>query len=506
VLLCGALALIGITAALSNSARGMTVQTWKSDSALVFMHRAACMVAPENTVPALEEAVRQGADGVEIDIRRTRDGVLVLYHDDWVLRQRGPAGKIEDMTLAETQKLDVGERFGPKWRGTRLPLFEDTLRFAVANDLSLYLDVKTPGIYDEVMRAVKKHDCLRLVHATGGQVPSDHYRLPIPWISGWNYTESGEEDPERMREVIARAPSGVYGIMCDDARSIVRALGRSTLRRPFSPFVSTMRHRLRVLPRGTGGAWSLDDLRSGETKRRTDACVALSLKPEPAARDLLLSLAESDPDYTVRQEACWALGSLRDDRAAPALLRVAQTRFDPKTAGETGFRDTFLKIAAACALARLDSRAGREALGKLLTSRAEFDRAAAAVGLAAFGSEKDLDVLQTLVTAGPENDGLIASIVTGYAGRFGEKAVRLYLTALARADTAKGAVFGLASLGQKVLPTLQKAFDDPNTSPEVRKRIGHAIFWSRSDQGTSVSNYKRRDELKAQMEVTELDP
>ena len=89
---------------------------WKSDQALVFLHRSANMVAPENTAPAFEAAVRQGADGVETDIRRTRDGVMVIYHDDWVLRQRGPTGKIEEMTLAETQTLDVGERFGPRWR------------------------------------------------------------------------------------------------------------------------------------------------------------------------------------------------------------------------------------------------------------------------------------------------------------------------------------------------------------------------------------------------------
>src|SRR5262249_22092926 len=85
--------------------------SWKTDSTLVFLHRSAGMVAPENTIPAFEAAVKQGVDGVETDIRKTRDGVLVIYHDDWVLLQRGPSGKIEEMTLAETQKLDLGDRF-----------------------------------------------------------------------------------------------------------------------------------------------------------------------------------------------------------------------------------------------------------------------------------------------------------------------------------------------------------------------------------------------------------
>src|SRR5258708_4871674 len=148
---------------------------WKTDSALIFLHRSARMVAPENTIPAFEEAVRQGADGIETDIRKTRDGIFVIYHDDWVLLQRGPSGKIEEMTLAETQQLDVGKRFGPQWRGTRIPLFEDLLRFCKANDLRIYLDIKTPGIYDEVINIVNKMECLPLIHATGGQIPKNNY-------------------------------------------------------------------------------------------------------------------------------------------------------------------------------------------------------------------------------------------------------------------------------------------------------------------------------------------
>ena len=88
--------------------------SWKHYSALVVLHRSACMGAPENTGPAFEAAVKQGADGIETDIRRTRDGVFVIYHDDWVLRNRGPTGKIEEMTLATGQRkvLQKGGSYG----------------------------------------------------------------------------------------------------------------------------------------------------------------------------------------------------------------------------------------------------------------------------------------------------------------------------------------------------------------------------------------------------------
>ncbi len=453
---------------------------WKSDSALVFLHRSAGLVAPENTVPAFEAAVRQGADGIETDIRKTRDGEFVIYHDDWVLRQRGPTGKIEEMTLEETLRLDVGERFGPQWRGIRLPFFGDLLRFAKANDLLLYLDIKTPGIYEEVMQVVKLAGCLRLVYATGGQVPQGNYHLPIPWIAGWNYSDGGEEDPDRMREAIAKAPKGVYGIMCDDARSIVRALGRHPEKRSLVPFVSTMSSRLKShksRESDTCPSFTAHDLAAPDLRTRRGACLFFAQKPDSTVLSGLCTLAEHDPDFIVRQEACWALGSLRDARAADVLFHIAQTPYNQKTAASTGYRDFFLKTAAGCALARLNADAGRAALNKLIESSSEGDRSAAAIGLAVFGTEKDIPTLVSLVEPVDESDRLAADFVVGYAGRFGAKAIPIYVAGLSRGDIAKAAVFRLAAIGKKALPAIRKVQEDQSAPLKVRRRALLAERW-----------------------------
>jgi hypothetical protein len=475
-------AVLALILCVPTAAGGQTNRTsWKSDSALVFLHRSACMVAPENTVPAFEAAVRQGADGIEIDIRKTVDGVLVIYHDDWVLRQRGPTGKIEEMTLAETQRLDVGERFGPQWRGTRIPLFEDLLRFAKANGLRLYLDIKSKGIYDEVMQLVRNMDCLPLVHATGGQVPANSYHLSIPWISGWNYTEGGEEDPAKMRDVISRAPEGIYAIMCDDARSVVRVLGRKPEQRFFTPFVSSIRQKLKAVDGITKPSPlplnPIEALSSAHAAERRAACIALAAKPLWPALDRLMEIAENDPDYIVRQEACWALGSRRQDRTVPTLLRIALTRMDPASAAQHGYRDTFLKIAAACALARQNSDAGRAALRTLMHSGGEFDRGAASVGISAFGTEKDIPAMVELVSASKANDGFPAGFVAGYAGRFGVKSIPIYIAALERDDTAKVAVFGLAAVGRKAVPALTRLAGDSAASEIVRSHARLTLEW-----------------------------
>lgn len=74
---------------------------------LVYAHRGASAAYPEHTLPAYEEALRRGADGVECDIRLTADGVAVLWHDDTIDRCSNGTGRVSAMTLAQLQALDI---------------------------------------------------------------------------------------------------------------------------------------------------------------------------------------------------------------------------------------------------------------------------------------------------------------------------------------------------------------------------------------------------------------
>jgi glycerophosphoryl diester phosphodiesterase len=74
-------------------------------------HRGGSLLAPENTLAAFDQAVALGADALEIDVRRTRDGAVVVFHDDDTTRLTGEAGTIEARTLAEVRALDAGYAF-----------------------------------------------------------------------------------------------------------------------------------------------------------------------------------------------------------------------------------------------------------------------------------------------------------------------------------------------------------------------------------------------------------
>jgi len=79
----------------------------------VFAHRGASGVLPEHTLAAYEQALADGADGVECDVRLTRDGHLVCLHDRRLDRTSNGRGLVSEHTLAELERLDFGS-----WRGT----------------------------------------------------------------------------------------------------------------------------------------------------------------------------------------------------------------------------------------------------------------------------------------------------------------------------------------------------------------------------------------------------
>jgi glycerophosphoryl diester phosphodiesterase len=98
-------------------------------------HRGGSLLAPENTLAAFDVAARLGADAIETDVRRTRDGGVVVFHDDTTERLTGAPGTIEERTLSEVLALDAGWGFTPdgglthphRGKGVAIPTFRETL-------------------------------------------------------------------------------------------------------------------------------------------------------------------------------------------------------------------------------------------------------------------------------------------------------------------------------------------------------------------------------------------
>ena len=115
-------------------------------------HRGGVYYTPENTMPAFEYALKAGYDFIETDPQLTRDGVVVLMHDDTINRTcRNADGsqitepiKVSDVTYAELMQYDAGIALDEAFRGTRIPRLEELLTLVQGHDVTLSLDKKIP--------------------------------------------------------------------------------------------------------------------------------------------------------------------------------------------------------------------------------------------------------------------------------------------------------------------------------------------------------------------------
>jgi len=92
---------------------------------VIFAHRGASAHAPENTLAAFELALEQGADAIELDVKLSADGHVVVIHDATVDRTTGAHGKVKDMTLAELRALGAGSFFSSKFSTEKIPMLEE---------------------------------------------------------------------------------------------------------------------------------------------------------------------------------------------------------------------------------------------------------------------------------------------------------------------------------------------------------------------------------------------
>jgi glycerophosphoryl diester phosphodiesterase len=124
----------------------------------IWAHRGASKAAPENTVPAFESAIAAGADGIEFDVQLSRDGQVVVIHDETLPRTTDGTGAVGDHTLAELRALDASAgRDG--WAGVRIPTLAEVLALLAPTTLRADIELKNsevpyPGLEEKVLAEV----------------------------------------------------------------------------------------------------------------------------------------------------------------------------------------------------------------------------------------------------------------------------------------------------------------------------------------------------------------
>ncbi|MDQ5810876.1 MAG: glycerophosphodiester phosphodiesterase [Actinomycetota bacterium] len=162
ILVAAIVGLAGILAALAlrrGEARTIRVD-WPANLA----HRGASARAPENTLEAFRLAVEAGAGGLELDVRMTLDGEIVVIHDATVGRTTNGSGAVARMTLDEIQALDAGYSFSPdggsthpyRGRGLRVPRLAEV--YGEFPDAPVNIEIKEaqPGVEEAVLGVIRE--------------------------------------------------------------------------------------------------------------------------------------------------------------------------------------------------------------------------------------------------------------------------------------------------------------------------------------------------------------
>ncbi len=149
----------------------------------IVCHRGANQIAPENTLCAARLCFERRYDFVELDLRTSSDGRLVVLHDKTIDRTTNGSGSIADLTWGELCELDAGSWFDPKFRHQRIPLFSEMLSLAWTGGGGLYVEPKNAdpqSMLNEVADADMMQSCF-----------------------------FGSENPQMMRKVRALAPNAI---------------------------------------------------------------------------------------------------------------------------------------------------------------------------------------------------------------------------------------------------------------------------------------------------------
>lgn len=381
----------------------------------VLVHRGASRFALEESIEACVEALELGADGCEIDLRRARDGNIVLVHDPSVERVFVGVGNVSEFSLAELRQLAPRSACGHHARGS-IATFGELLDTARQTAMLLHLDLKEPGLEADVARMLTEANMWDHVVSINDDNASSLKIAaafqPLRYKASGLYLENLDLDPGKTAMAL-RLPGDM--ILVDDPRCAAHALGRPKwkairFQRQFKVLVrpslgrgqlsgppmlaawtrewdrtrtlpeSQLLKALKSLaePRGGGNPREASTLSSSEEAearivRRAATVLALAQRGRNSARvvDAILEVALHPlhhTDFGIDQAdgllASEALGDLAATRAASRLTKALNdSKADAanrKADDVEAWRKWRLEAAWIGALGRLDTSAGRK--------------------------------------------------------------------------------------------------------------------------------------------------
>ena len=129
----------------------------------IFAHRGSASTHPENTMIAFLEAERVGADGIELDVQLSKDGEVVVIHDEKLNRTTNGTGYVKDFSLKQLKSLDASYTFFHQKGNATIPTLEEVLKMLSGNAMLLNIELKNgileyPGLEEKVIQLIEYYN------------------------------------------------------------------------------------------------------------------------------------------------------------------------------------------------------------------------------------------------------------------------------------------------------------------------------------------------------------
>ena len=154
----------------------------------IFAHRGASGAAPENTLEAFDLAVRMGAHGVELDVHLTRDGELVVTHDETVERVSDGQGRVKDLTLKELKAFHFNKT-RPGYPDARIPTLLEVFRLLRPTGLAINIELKNscvdyPGLERRTLElAAREYSMDRILFSSFNHYSMQRVKAMAPEVA-----------------------------------------------------------------------------------------------------------------------------------------------------------------------------------------------------------------------------------------------------------------------------------------------------------------------------------
>lgn len=487
-----------------------------SQNIMVIARHGSLEHTPENTFASFRKAINLGVGGLEVDVRKTKDGTLILMHDGLIERTTDGKGYVDALLYDEIRQYDAGAWRGEEFRGERVPLLADVLQFAKDHHVKLLLNVKEHGIEQQVLALVKEVDIIDQIYFSGTLetilneetdaqgtnlvfIPEKELTNDIISLIHEKHGHVGTKlfHSDNRDKMEKRMIQGVDVILTDYpsvAMDLLHYEPGGTGQGADDTFDTVGDNSIRA----EGGIYkeqvdeSINLMTEGEPDKSRMAALVMSTFPIeislPTLKDLLtynkklkrfskiknflstIKHAKSDIFHStmVRKNAAWALGLTKDKRAVQPLVLQLETK------------NSELKREIILALQKISDKEAIPFLNEIVSNDKDpYVRYDAARAL---GDIRHLDAVYTLTEAlQKDNSWMVKSGCACALGKIGsDKAVHALKSILVTdagieaSRTRKTAAWALAKTGEKGVEALSFSLRDNERS--TRRRAAWALI------------------------------